>query len=207
MQGCMLLSAYLNVDKLLISQKDENMQEPIAPFKTTCNLGTLHIENGSIFITAPFNKLVWSMPISSIIAITSNIGFMTGEITVYTPQGERKIETLQKKKAVEILNLLNRPQTIPLDMEIQRTKFALEQCKLSLREVNLNMSNQRAHYQQSHVNGLIGDFQRGSKNAHLRKDQPVKEQLQQRKLVLEKHLSQLQFQKAQGATTISPLAL
>lgn len=147
------------------------------------------------------------MPLTSIIAITSSIGFMMGELTVFSVQGERKIETLQKKKALEILAFLNRPQTIPVDREIQRTKFALEQCTLNLRQVNMNMSSTRAHYQQAHLHGLIGDFQRGSKNANLRKNQPVKEQLQQRKLTLEKHLSQVQFQKSQGVTQVTPLSL
>lgn len=181
------------------------MQQPQTLFETRCKAGKLRIENGVISVTLVFVGVVWSIPLSHIIAVTSKASFMTAEVTLHTAQGQQKIETLQKKKAVELVALLNRPQMVPLDMEIQRTKFDIEQHKLSVREINTTMSNQRAHYQQSHTNGLAGQFQRGSKNAKLRKSQPEKEKLQQEKLLLEKHLNQLQLMKSQGATSVLPL--
>jgi len=184
------------------------MQQPTAVFQTICKQGKLHIENGTIFVKAIFIGIVWSIPISHIIAVTSaSTGFMTAEVNVYTAQGLQKIETLNKKKAAELVAFLNSPQVLPIDMEMQRTKFEIEQRRLSLREINTTMSSQRSRYQQSHVNGFIGQMQRSDKNAHLRKNQPMKEKLQQEKLLLERHLNQLQLLKSQGVSSAFPLAL
>ena len=180
------------------------MQQPQS-FKTTCRTGTLHIENGTIFIAAPLRGTIWASQITDVFAVIPKPGLMTAQITLFTTQGEYAIQTLQQRKLSEILTLLNRPQTLPIDMEIERAKFGIEQRRLELREVNMNMSNQRAHYQQSHVGGFAGQLQRGSKNAQLKKSQPEKEKLQQEKLLLEKHLIQLQLLKSQGATRASPL--
>jgi len=50
---------------------------------------------------------------------------------------------------------------------------------------------------------MIGAMQRGGKDGKLRKQQPVKEQLQREKLALEQQLANLKTLKAQGMTHIT----
>jgi archaellum component FlaC len=98
---------------------------------------------------------------------------------------------------------------VPIDTEIERIKLEIEQVRLQLRQVSANMSSVRSHYQQGHIHGggKVGGFvravQRSGKDASLRKQQPVKEQLQQEKLALEQQLNRLKILKTQGTTHIT----
>jgi hypothetical protein len=143
------------------------------------------------------------------------------------------VQTLPKQKASEFVALFEHPspqqvqsqqsqakpsqapgQTapigIPIHTEIQRIKMEIEQRRLQLSQINAEMTNIRSHYQQRHVHGggKVGSFvrtlQRADTDAKLRKEQPVKERLQQEKLELEQQLNQLKILKAQGTTHIMP---
>jgi hypothetical protein len=91
-----------------------------------------------------------------------------------------------------------------IDIVILEVKALLDECRLQLRQVNTEMASARAHYQQGHVHGggKVGGFfrtwQRIGKDARLASYQPVKENLQRRKLRLEQQLSRLKVFKAQG---------
>lgn len=100
-------------------------------------------------------------------------------------------------------------QQIPIDEEIKRVKVEIEKRRLQLKQVNTGMANTRAHYQQGHlrgggkVGGFIRLFQGASKDAKLKKQQPVKEQLQKEKQALEEQLSNLKILKLQGITHVT----
>jgi hypothetical protein len=132
-----------------------------------------------------------------------------------TDDQEYRIPTRAKQEASEAIlqaraNFLAAQPSIPIDEAINQVKLAIQQLGLQIRQVNANMATVRAHYQQSHmhgggkVGGFIRDGQRTGKDANLKKQQPVKEQLQQRKLTLEQRLNELKILKAQGTTYIRP---
>jgi hypothetical protein len=97
------------------------------------------------------------------------------------------------------------PHPVPINNEIQRVKLEIEQRRLKLREVNTQMANIRARYQQWRVGGIIGMFQRGMKNDDLAALQPTKERLQREKLKLEHYLNQLKTLKVQGTKFVTLL--
>lgn len=102
------------------------------------------------------------------------------------------------------------PSGVPIDAEIQRIQFQIEQCRLQLSGVNASMASTRAHYSQHHVHGggkaghFVRGMQRAGKDGRLASMQPHKEQLQQQKLALEQQLSHLKMLKAQGITHVQP---
>jgi hypothetical protein len=114
-----------------------------------------------------------------------------------------------RQSQVPMQSSMQQPMGTPIDAEIQRVKMEIEQRRLQLSQVNANMSNIRAHYQQKHVHGggQLGSFvrgvQRSTKDAQLKKQQPIKERLQREKLALEQQLSKLKMLKAQGITHIT----
>lgn len=103
------------------------------------------------------------------------------------------------------------PMGIPIGAEIQRVKMEIEQRRLQLGQVNAFISSVHAHYQQNHVHGggQFGGFvravQQSSKDAELRQQQPIKERLQQEKIVLGQQLSRLKLLKAQGITHVNQM--
>ncbi len=199
-------------------------QAPI--FQTTCKDGTLLVDGMNISLVAPFNRLIWSISRNSVTNIIQKPGFLSSEVQIYSAHGVYVVQTLPKPKANELVALFVhsapqqvRPQQsqmmplqppvqtgIPIDAEIQRIKMEIEQRRLQLSQINTHMANIRSHYQQRHVHGggKVGGFvrtvQRSSKDAELRKQQPVKERLQREKLALEQQLGQLKLLKSQGTT-------
>ena len=88
---------------------------PPPPFQTTCRAGTLHLEQGTVFVTAPLKGVLWSAPVGSILTAVPKSGVMASAITFQTMQGTYTVQMLQKKKATEFLALLNRPQ-VPIQL-------------------------------------------------------------------------------------------
>lgn len=198
------------------------MQQPPI-FQTTCKDGQLLVDQLNISVVAPFNRLVWSIPRSSVTNIIPKYGLIMAEVEIHSTHGVYTVKTLPKPKANELAGLLAQhgapvrtfqqapaqPAGVPIDAEIQRVKLEIEQRRLQLRQVGTNMANIRSHYQQSHVHGggklggVVRDMQRSGKDAKLRKQQPVKERLHREKLALEQELNHLKILKAQGITHIT----
>ncbi len=189
-------------------QSPQSLSPTQSPFQAKCKEGMLYVDNSSVLVT---NKKgpVWSVPIQSIVLINQRKHLFSVDVSIYTVQGEHRAKHLPKQQANHFLALFanHQPPHIPIDEEIERIKFEIENYRLNLREVNMAMANKRSRYQQGHAGGFIGQMQRGAKNADLSRYQPIKEKIEQEKLQLERQLQQLKLSKKQGIKTVVPFIL
>jgi hypothetical protein len=191
----------------------------------SCSQGHLQLtEQDMLQVVAPFNHVLWSIPRNSLLNIVEKQGMIFSAVEIQSSYGTYLVEMLKKNEAKELVTWLHnippgaaaaqyrppRPGEVPIDVQIQQVKAAIEQKRLELRAVNTNMSAIRARYQQHHVHGggkfggFVRDIQRGSKDGRLSKLEPSKEKLQREKLFLEQHLAHLKALKAQGVTHVIP---
>lgn len=183
------------------------MQTPPTTFQCRCKAGILHLEDANVFVSRG-KTLLWSIPIQTIVRIHQTKQTFSVDIALYTMEGKHVVEMLSKKNADQFMTFFanHQPPHVQIDQEMERIKFAIEKRRLRLREVHMNMANTRAHYQQAHMGGWVGEMQRSNRNIQLSKQQPIKEQLEREKLQLEQRLQELKLLKKQGMQMVIPFA-
>jgi hypothetical protein len=179
-------------------------------FQSRCQAGFLFIDQTTIsLVTFLHREPIWRMPRNSMITFTVKWRFISGDLEIVSAQGTYTLRYLPKKKVQEFMVLFSTPEIVPIESETQRLQFEIEQRRLELRQVNTTMANARAHYEQTRwrgggdINRIVRASQKGRELGTLKRQQPMKEQLQQEKLALEQRLQQLNVLKSQGSTTIA----
>lgn len=73
----------------------------------TCKAGKLQVlEEGTIRVMAPFNRIVWQVPCGAIIRITAKDGFaFSSDITFHTEQGQYQADMVPKTHTSKIYAL------------------------------------------------------------------------------------------------------
>ena len=93
-------------------------------------------------------------------------------------------------------------RVLPIEEYLAQLKASRDALKLQLSNVNTQMSNIRAHYQQSRTNLFPGSSATWWKNHHLKQHQPRKEKLQGEILAVKTEIARIQALKKQGVKTV-----
>ena len=95
-------------------------------------------------------------------------------------------------------------RVLPIEEYLAQLKASRDALKLQLGDVNAQMSNFRAHYQQSRTNWLVGvdSTAKWRKNYYLKQHQPRKEKLQGEILAVKTEIARIQALKKQGVKTV-----
>ena len=95
-------------------------------------------------------------------------------------------------------------RVLPIEECLAQLKASRDALKLQLSDVNAQMSNIRAHYQQSRTNWLVGvdSTAKWRKNYYLKQHQPSKEKLQGEILAVKTEIARIQALKKQGVKTV-----
>ena len=93
-------------------------------------------------------------------------------------------------------------RVLPIDERLAQLKDSRDALKLQLSNVNTQMSNIRAHYQQSRTNLFVGSGANWRKNHSLKQHQPRKEKLQGEILAVKREIARIQALKKQGVKTV-----
>ena len=93
-------------------------------------------------------------------------------------------------------------RVLPIEEYLAQLKASRDALKLQLSNVNTQMSNIRAHYQQSRTNLFPGSGATWWKNHHLKQHQPRKEKLQGEILAVKTESARIQALKKQGVKTV-----
>ncbi len=206
---CFALLPVMHIVEFFNQERDTSMQaSPV--FQARCKAGKLVVDDAIVQVIAPFHKLVWSAQKRDIAWLLPAFGWFMSKIHVYTADGPYLIETLSTKNAKALVSLFGPLPGLLVASELVRIKAEIEQCRLALQAVNLQMSSTRARYQQGHMHGggKLGSFVRSveqsGKNSQLAARQGTKEQLSWEKLRLEQQLAQLKALAAQGVMHVKP---
>jgi hypothetical protein len=158
---------------------------------------------------------VQSVPINQIASVElGTLGIL--QVTLVSIIGEKfSIPTTKKKEVQQAVqdaqarsanqlqaNVANLGRQISIDEYLAQLKSRKDTLQLQLDGINTQMSNIRAHYQQSRSNFIFKETAYG-KNSQLKSLQPTKEKLQREILAVKTELTRIQTLKRQGVTKVN----